>query len=318
MSIPLVSIICTSYNHGQFIEEALDSVLHQNYPYIQLIVVDNGSEDDSVGRIKDWMERRSFRDIRAIFHDKAINYCKAFNQALDLSTGKYVIDLSGDDVLLEGHVKTSVDALEQSGLGVCFSNAYLEKKRRRSLRVFYPIDGRGQILEEIPAGDVYEVVIRRALICTPTMVFSAELLKQEGGYDEGLAFEDFDIIIRMARRYHFVFSPHIGVTKRILKTSFSAGQYRLRTSAMLPSTLKVCEKIAKINRTEQEGRSLRFRVMFEAKHALLSANFDVADRFLELANRTGVRGPRFQLYQWWARKRLNVSSFYLLYQKLGS
>lgn len=317
MSIPLVSIICTSYNHGQFIEEALDSVFNQTYTHIQLIVIDNSSEDNSAERIRNWMGR-NFGDIRTIFHEKTINYCKAFNQALDLSAGKYVIDLSGDDVLLEGHVKTAVDALEQSGSGVYFSNAYLEKREGRSLRPFYPTNRKGQILEEIPSGDVYEVAIRRALICTPTMVFRAELLKQEGGYDEDLVYEDFDIIIRMARKYHFVFSPYIGVRKRILKISFSAGQYQVKTSAMLPSTFKVCIKIAEINRTEPEDQALRFRVMFEAKHALLSANFDVADGFLELAKKIGVRGLRFRLYQSWVRKRLNVSSFYRLYQNLGS
>ena len=146
MSIPLVSIICTSYNHGQFIEDALDSVLNQNYPHIQLIVIDNGSEDDSSVRIGNWIGRRAFRDVRTIFHNNTLNYCEAFNQALGLSEGKYVIDLSGDDVLLEGHVKASVDALEESGSGVCFSNAYLEKKGRRTLQVFYAIDGEGRVL----------------------------------------------------------------------------------------------------------------------------------------------------------------------------
>ena len=317
MSIPLVSIICTSYNHVRFIEEALDSAFNQSYSPIQLIVIDNGSEDNSVGSIRNWIRRRGLGDIRTIFHDKTINYCKAFNQALDLSTGKYVIDLSGDDVLLKDHVKTAVDALETNGSAVYFSNAYWEKNGR-SLSTFYPTNRKGQLLEKIPSGDVYEVVIRRTLICTPTMVFRAELLKREGGYDENLVYEDFDIIIRMARKYHFLFNSYIGVRKRILKTSYSAKQYRVKTSMMLPSTFKVCEKIAEINRTEKENQALRFRVMFETKHALSSANFDVADRFLRLAKKIGVRGLRFQLYLWWAKKRLNLSSFYRLYQSLGS
>lgn len=316
MNAPLVSVICTGFNQGRFVEEALDSVSNQSYAPIQLIIIDNSSSDNSPDRVRDWIRRKSLSHVRAIFHDKTINYCKAFNQGLNLSTGKYVIDLAADDVLLEDHVRTAVDALEQSGSAVYFSNAYLERKGGRSVSTFYPTNGSGQLLEKIPSGDIYQVVVRRALICTPTLVFRAALLKREGGYDEGLVYEDFDVIVRMARKYHFIFNPYIGVRKRILKTSFSAKQYEAKTSVMLPSTFKVCEKIAEINRTEQEDEALRFRVMFEAKHALSSANFDVADRFLELAKKIGVQGLRLELYSYWAEKRLDLSPFYRFYRRL--
>jgi len=316
MNARSVSVICTGFNQGRIIKEALDSVLHQSYAPIQLIIIDNNSSDNSLEHVQEWIKRKNFPDVRTIFHDQTINYCKAFNQGLNLSTGKYVIDLAADDVLLEDHVKTAVEALEQSGSGVYFSNAYLEKKGGRVVDTFYPTDGGGRILEKIPSGDVYQMVVRRVLICTPTMFFRAALLKREGGYDEGLVYEDFDIIVRMARKYNFIFNPYIGVRKRVLKTSFSAKQYQVKSSAMLPSTYKVCEKIAAINRTEQEDEALRFRVMFEVKHAILSANFEVAIQFLELAKKIGVQGLRFQLYVYWAENRLDLSSFYRLYRRL--
>src|SRR5690606_24064535 len=105
--------------------------------------------------------------------------------------------------------------------------------------------------------------------------FKTEVLKNEGGHDEDLSYEDFDIIVRLARNYLFVFNEYIGVKKRLLENSFSSKQYSIRNSVMLPSTLKICRKIQLMNRSHRENNALKFRVMFETKHALASANFDV-------------------------------------------
>mgnify|MGYP003591421851 CR=1 len=48
---PLVTVIIASYNHGSYIEESIRSVLNQTYPHIELLVIDDGSSDDSVQRI---------------------------------------------------------------------------------------------------------------------------------------------------------------------------------------------------------------------------------------------------------------------------
>lgn len=80
---------------------------------------------------------------------------------------------------------------------------------------------------------------------------------------------------------------------------------------MLISTLKVCENILHMNKNEEEDQALWFRVLHEAKHALASANFDVAAGFLSLASRLKARGGfRYGLYKWWLWLRLDVSWLY--------
>ena len=58
------------------------------------------------------------------------------------------------------------------------------------------------------------------------VVFNAQLLKADGGYDEELYYEDFDIQVRLARKHPVLFSDHIGVVKRLHHNSMSAAQYK--------------------------------------------------------------------------------------------
>lgn len=309
MDASLVSVICTCYNHAKYIQHALDSVIEQSHSYLELIIIDNGSHDDSVDQIQRWSDyNQGIIPVHAIFHPTPLNYCQSFNQALAMVKGEYVIDLSGDDVLLPHHVARAVETLEGHPTSVYFSNALLEEEGKST--TFYPVGKERKPLEQVASGDIYRQVIHRTVVCAATLVFPAAILLDEGGYDENLSYEDFDIIVRLARKYHFVFNDHIGVKKRILKSSFSAQQYRVRHSVMLPSTLKVCYKILEMNRTAQENEALTIRLMFETKHALASANFEVADGFLNLAGQMGVSGWRYFLFKIWAKLKLDLSFFY--------
>ena len=312
----LVSVICTCYNHGKYVKNSLDSLVQQSHENTEIVIIDNGSKDNSPDIIRQWMEANWFkRKCKTIFHSETINYCKSFNQGLSLVRGKYTIDLSADDVLLSNHLATAVETLEASDAAVYFSNAYLEGGKHQPGDTFYPIDNKGNLKAEVVSGDIYVQVIQKNHLCAPTLVFKTELLKLEGGYDEALSYEDFDIIVRMARKYPFVFHENIGVKKRLLNSSFSSAQYRARESVMLPSTLKVCRKIREMNKSREENRALQIRLMHETKHALASANFAVAVGLLALANETGLTGLRYRLFWLWAWSRLDFSLFYRLFSR---
>ena len=311
MTSPLVSIICTCYNHEEYIVGALNSVLSQSYGFIELVIIDNGSYDQSVRLIQSWLEEnKSPIKTQLILHADTINYCQSFNQGLATVKGKYLIDLSGDDELLLHHVAQAVEVLEKENEAVYFSNALLVGYNSASARTFYPVNREGMLMEAVASGNVYEHVVQKNFLCAPTMVFMTEALKNEGGYDEDLSYEDFDIIVRLARKHRFVFNEYIGVKKRILKNSFASKQYSIRNSVMLPSTLKVCRKIQRMNSSERENKALKFRVMFETKHALASANFDVASGFLKLGQELGISSLRYHLFWFWEKMRWDFSTIY--------
>lgn len=312
----LVSVVCTCYNHARYIQDALNSVVRQSHSHLELIIIDNGSRDDSANIIQQWSDHyRGSMAVHTILRPVPLNYCQSFNQALAMVKGKYVIDLSGDDVLLPDHVATAVNTLESHPNRVYFSNALLEEEGKPT-STFYPVDKEGKPLVEVASGDIYQQVIHQTVVCAATLVFPKATLLEEGGYDENLSYEDFDILVRLARKYHFAFDAHIGVKKRILDSSFSSQQYRRKNSIMLPSTLKVCYKILGMNQTAQENEALVSRLMFEAKHALASANFEVAHGFLNLAGQMGVSGWRYSLFKVWARLKWDLSFFYEQYFRL--
>ncbi|QDH79969.1 glycosyltransferase [Echinicola soli] len=312
MDYPLVSVIVICHNHSDYIFEALNSVLGQEYPSVQIIIVDNGSQDESVEKIKTWLWMNDKeRSVRTFLYENPINYCEAFNEALASALGDYVIDLSGDDVLRPLHIKKSVKELKgHPEAGLCSSNANLVSEDGLQIDTFFPIDQQGKTMGWVPRGDVYEQVIMRYCICTPTIVFDTLKLKRIGGYNEELVYEDFDIITRLARKYPFAFSDHLGTDKRIHGSSFSRQQYQTKSSAMLESTVKVCQNIAIMNKTSLERKALIFRCMHEAKHALGSANFESADKLIHLAERLGATGLAIKFFRLWHEMKVDVSFFY--------
>lgn len=302
-----VTVICTVYNHEAYIEEALDSVKNQTYPSIELFIIDNGSADQSKQKISDWAGENSKILPRLILREEVINYCASFNEALFQSTGEYIIDLAGDDILLPGHIEASLCLLAKyDEAAASFSDAELEDRGEISL--FYEKSKFDPPTQSL--GDIYINVISQYCISTVTLVFRAAHLKAIGGYDENLVYEDFDVLCRLARKHSFCFSPHVGVRKRILPNSFSANQYATRKSTMLQSTLGVCRKISEMNITENENEALYSRVMYEAFHALGSANFEVAKGFLDLASQINPRSPKLAAFKLWQKIRLDLSPIY--------
>jgi glycosyltransferase involved in cell wall biosynthesis len=84
---PLVTVILTAYNQEKYIEEALTSVFYQTYPYIQLIVIDNASKDNTLGVIESFKGKApAFQVIR---NRHNLGLCRAFNQGLSIAQGKY-------------------------------------------------------------------------------------------------------------------------------------------------------------------------------------------------------------------------------------
>ena len=310
----LVTIICITYNQEKWIEETLESVKEQEYYYKELILVDNGSTDGTVDRIKHWLSQNtSYLFVKTHFLEKTKPYCQLFNEYLFQAKGKYVVDLSGDDVLFPDHISKSVQELKSAPFAAfCFSDAYIINQINE-ISTFYPRNYAGELKEEILLTNIYATLVKRNYICSPTQVFHSEILKINGGYDEELFYEDFDVQVRLARNYPLVFSDHIGVLTRTHAYTMSEGHYKRYDSKMLSTTVKVCLKIEAMNQTAEENRALGERVMYELKHALWSANFGPARELADLGGRIGLKSLRFKWYRLWARKRWDIS---WLYEKL--
>ncbi len=308
----LVTVICIAYNHEDWIEETLESVRAQDYYAKELIVVDNGSTDNTADKIRNWVNGSSGQlSVETIFCEEMQPYCRLFNQILSKARGYYLVDLSGDDVLYPDHLSTSIAALKLAPYAAfVFSDAYI-LDQLGEVKTFYKRNTAGELAEEIELNNIYETLIHRNFISSPTIVFNSAILLKEGGYDESLFYEDFDIQIRLSRDHPVVFSDHIGVLKRKHGKSMSSSQYQAYHSKMLPTTVKVCSKIRGMNVYPEENNALKKRILYELKHALWSANFEPARELVALGDELGMSGLKFWFFKLWAKKAWDISWIYV-------
>ncbi len=116
-----VSVIVPTYNRAQRIGPTLRSVLGQDYPSIEILVVDDGSTDDTEAAVQVLAEAPGDgRRVRYVRQQNA-GACAARNRGLMLATGRYVLFLDSDDLLREGYLRKQVAALEaaQAQCSIC-------------------------------------------------------------------------------------------------------------------------------------------------------------------------------------------------------
>ena len=260
---PLVSVICVCYNHERFVKDAIQSVLNQSYPNIELIVVDDGSVDGSVAVIKNM-------NVRLIALQQNKGYCAAFNEAWRVSKGEFIIDLAADDELPPDRISTGVAefSTRDETYGVQFGDALYSDGRLHSDRFPKP-----------PEGSIYMEVIRRYFICAASMMSRRSVLTMLNGYDESLAYEDFDFWIRSSGRFKYFYTPEVLVHKRIVKGSMSDKQFEKGSPQQL-STYKVCEKILVLNKTTEENNALRERVWYEVRQSIFRLDFSLTKKYM--------------------------------------
>jgi glycosyltransferase involved in cell wall biosynthesis len=121
MSKTSVSVVIDTYNYGRYVEEAVDSVLGQDYPVEQreVIVVDDGSTDDTPKRV------RKYGDAVKYLRKENGGQASAFNYGLERARGEIVAFLDSDDYWLPGKLKRVMEGFEQNPeVGMVYHNFY--------------------------------------------------------------------------------------------------------------------------------------------------------------------------------------------------
>ena len=278
--MPLVSVICVCYNHVKYVLEALQSVINQTHSNIELIVIDDASSDGSQELINEFI--KDYRSVVFISNQENIGYCKSFNKAYNRCSGSFIIDLSADDLLKPKRIEMGLDEFTKrdDSFGVNFTNA--ENIDESGLQ----IDFHYKKTTQIPDGDIYANLLARYFISAPTMMFKRQVIESLGGYDEDLDYEDFDFWVRSSRKFKYCYTDKVLVKKRKVSGSLSSRQSELRNTH-LKSTLRVCEKAFKLNKTPQDKSALNQRLRFETRQCLRTQNYDVIIGFLNLMKLNG-------------------------------
>jgi len=109
---PLVSILIPLYNHEQFIEKTLNSIIEDSYSNKEIIIINDGSTDNSNNIVNEWIIQHKDVNLKYILREnKGLH--KTLNELYDLSKGKYIINIASDDYLINNTIDKRVELLEK-------------------------------------------------------------------------------------------------------------------------------------------------------------------------------------------------------------
>ncbi len=125
----LVSIVIPAYNNSRYLQEAIDSVLNQDYPHIELIVLDDGSTDNTRNVLKEYGDRFYYET------QQNMGQARTLNKGWQISKGDFLGYLSADDILLPSAVRRSLEVLsKEKDVVLTYCDYYLVDENSRIIR----------------------------------------------------------------------------------------------------------------------------------------------------------------------------------------
>lgn len=269
-----VSVICSCFNHEKYVIESLNSVLNQSYKYVQLIVVDDFSNDNSVVVIEDYI--KNFPEIVFIKNESNLGITKSFNKAMKFARGDYFIDLAADDILLPNCIEIQLNTFKNSiykNLAIVYGNTELISENGNHENYYFDVDTNLKTKIKRPSGNIYNNIISlETTICSVSAMYKKVVFDTLQGYDENLSYEDFDYWIRVSRNYDIEFIDCVLVQKRKVPSSLQSTLYRKKNKNS-SSTFLILKKAYKLNQTKEEHFILQKRVNFEIINAFRNRNY---------------------------------------------
>ena len=296
---PLVSTIVVSYNHFRFVLDTLESVKAQTYNPTQVIIVDDCSTDESVATIEQWLHDNGMH-CTFIRHQNNQGLCKSLNDALAVANGKYLSMTAADDIWLPDKIARQVEIMESQPdhVGMLYSDAFQIDEHGHPLPDMF-IEAHAK-LPEMPQGQVLSALLERNFIPAMTTLIRRSCYEQVGLYDENLPWEDWDMWMRIARQYSFVYSPTPSAKYRIHAESYS----HIQPERMLKNSFQVCFKQLRLGNLSEDHRSTLIVTLLSFAMQLYRRNDpDASHILLDLWHATG--DTRAVWMYWFAR--LNVS-----------
>ncbi len=196
-----VSVVVPCYNHEHFVGTTLRSICNQTLAPAELLVIDDGSRDNSARIIEETLRDCPFPSEFVARSNRGL--CATLNEGLAKTRGEYFAYLSSDDVWLPEFLEARVSLLESKPQAVlAFGHCYL-------------IDAQNQIIDSTSDWANYANGDARAMLLeqtfapmSPTVLYRRDALEKEG-WDEQAKLEDYDLYLRLSTAGDFAFDPRV-------------------------------------------------------------------------------------------------------------
>lgn len=189
----LISICVITYNSSKYIEETLDSILHQDYPHIEVLIGDDCSTDNTPDICRNWIEKNKNRFVNCKFVQTPANcgIVGNYNNVWPLAKGDWIKFIAGDDLLKQDCISTFANNTEDDiDIMCCLRENFRNDSDERWIT--------GE--EHLRHHDQLRQIIKKhhyGIICGATLFVRKEYLEINGGFDERYVFaEDYPICMK--------------------------------------------------------------------------------------------------------------------------
>ncbi len=233
LSKDLVSVIIPTFNRCGFLQEAVDSVLRQSYRPLEVIIVDDGSEDSSYELIKPFLTKCPVGIICRYFYQRNNGVSSARNTGLKQALGEYISFLDSDDLWDSRKIETQMEFMtHQSEYQACYTD---EIWIRKGVRV------NPKNIHQKYSGNIYTHCLPLCIISPSSILMKRDVIDRIGLFDEDLpACEDYDYWLRLSSQYPVYFIEEKLITKRGGHKDQLSHKYpvmdRFRVSALIKMT----------------------------------------------------------------------------------
>ncbi|GGE33355.1 glycosyltransferase family 2 protein [Psychroflexus planctonicus] len=197
---PFFSVVIPLHNKANFIEACVESVLQQDFKNFELIIVDDGSTDDSIEKIN------NFKDNRVVLEqqqNKGAAYAR--NRGVEIATSHWIAFLDADDFWKENHLSEFYKAVQLFPDEVVFSSKpsiIKEHNKTTTAQYSFELDSKMKPLS------YFENSTKHSLLITSGMLIKKDFFKQIGGFNEAIySGQDTDLFIRIGLQKKIVFNP---------------------------------------------------------------------------------------------------------------
>jgi len=228
----LVTVIITSYNSAKFIHGAINSVLGQKYQNWELLVIDDGSTDDTVSITKSLLNKNSRAKVIAQNHNSGLPSVVR-NLGINEARGKYIAFLDADDAWRNRKLTRQLQIIESQGPAVGVHSQMLSVKESGTwmVRSLQPPNQKHTSYETLLTANM--ISLSSAMVCT-------EAIRHVGGFSElsGLrGFEDYELWLRLSQIGSIIYCPEIHGRYLVRQGSLSDGQSKQMVHKFLSEEL---------------------------------------------------------------------------------